>query len=148
MKQRMVRSGLLVCFYLLICGVLSTTVKANSWRKVNDRDTLRRIYSNTVVRGISLPQKDFDLNKVHSDWHIEYCQDGTGMLTFRGQSIPRTWRIKGNDQVCIATGAGERCYQYEQHSQYGLLFRSGLANSKQMPWGFTVSLKKPAFCSD
>jgi hypothetical protein len=44
----------------------------------------------------------------------EYSPDGTGMLYSWGASIPRTWALKGDDQVCITEENGEAlCYQFE-----------------------------------
>jgi hypothetical protein len=136
-----------ITFFLLNCLLLPSIVHANQWQRVIGQEALTSIFNNTTIRGIALPNNDLELNKIHTEYDIEYCQDGTGELTFWGQVIPRTWRIKGNDQACIRTDLGERCYYFEQHTQYGYLYRAGLVGSKQMPWGVIVSYDNPSLCN-
>ncbi len=144
--QKNFTRGCFSLFCLFSSLLFSSSANANQWQRVIGQESLARLFKNTTIHGVALPNKTFELNKIHTDWHIEYCQDGTGELTFWGQATPRTWRIKGNDQACIRTDSGERCYYYEQHTQYGLLFRAGLVGSRQTPWGFTVTYNNPALC--
>ena len=133
---------------LCLVFMLAPLGNANQWQKINDPDALAKIYNNTVLVGVQWPRQQYDLNKIPTDWQIEYCQDGSGRLTFWGEVTPRSWRIKGRNQVCITTDYGEKCYFFEQHSIYGKLYRSGLAGSKIAPWVFKISDRQPAICEN
>ena len=55
----------------------------------------------------------------------EYSPDGTGMLYSWGASIPRTWAVKGDDQVCITEESGESlCYRFEISADTPGLYRA------------------------
>jgi hypothetical protein len=55
----------------------------------------------------------------------EYSPDGTGMLYSWGASIPRTWAVRGDDQVCIREENGETlCYRFEINSGTPGLYRA------------------------
>lgn len=45
----------------------------------------------------------------------EYRPDGTGTVYSWGEAFPRTWRIEGEDQLCITDRKGEVCYLIERH---------------------------------
>lgn len=140
------RNKMVLWFGLTVFTLMSSSVNAGQWKKIDTEESLKEMFNNVTVRGFSVPQKNFELNKVQTDWQIEYCHDGTGILTFMGQTYPRKWVIKGNDHVCITSDYGERCYYYEQHIKYGSLYRSGLVGSRKTPWSFTISKTKSEIC--
>ena len=83
--QAIVLSGLIV---------LSTAALAQSseWIPITGAETLRKFMSGTKVER-KLPSGDLSRG--------EYHPDGTGTLYSWGASIPRTWEVKGDEQVCI-----------------------------------------------
>lgn len=54
----------------------------------------------------------------------EYFPDGTGTLSAWGADIPRTWEVKGDDQVCITEKRTINCYQIENNSSDPNLYRA------------------------
>ena len=53
----------------------------------------------------------------------EYFADGTGVLYSWGATIPRTWSIKGEDQLCITAGLETNCYLIDRHINKFDLYR-------------------------
>lgn len=137
-----------ISLWVSTCLLLMLPILGNAdeWQKINDPKSLDEIYNDTVLVGVQWEQSQFHLNFAPTDWNIEYCQDGTGQLTFKGIVSPRSWKIKGKDQVCITTEFGEKCYFYERHLKYKGLYRNGLVGSKTPTWVFRVSDQKPTIC--
>jgi len=53
----------------------------------------------------------------------EYFPDGTGTLYSWGAKIPRTWEVKGDDQICITAREKTKCYKLERNSDNPDLYR-------------------------
>lgn len=121
-------------------------VCASDWKRVGDPETLAAIYSDTTLRGVNYPQSEIAYNKLNTEWQIDYCSDGTGILTFMGHTYPRTWAVKGQDQVCVTVHSEEKCYFYEEHTKYLDVYRSGVSDKRAAPWVFVVNRQKPAIC--
>lgn len=90
----------------LIC-MLSTpamTQSSKDWVDIKDPKELRALYSNKTFKG--------------NDWVAHFRADGKGILiAMGGKPIPRTWEVKGNDQVCItSTEVGvTNCFRFQRH---------------------------------
>ena len=54
----------------------------------------------------------------------EYNADGTGTLYSWGARIQRTWKIEGDDRVCITAERVTFCYQFERNSDNENLYRA------------------------
>ena len=55
----------------------------------------------------------------------EYRADGTGTLySWGGAQVPRTWAVKGNDQVCVTARQITQCWKLEKNSADPTLYRS------------------------
>lgn len=54
----------------------------------------------------------------------EYRPDGTGTLYAWGASIPRTWSVKGDDQICITAESVTQCYTLERNAANPELYRA------------------------
>lgn len=141
----------------LIFTLLPTLVShASDWEKINNAELLKPIFNNTTLRGISWARSEFEINKLPTDWEVEYCQDGTGVLTFMGLPNARKWRLSTNAKwrlkssaiACITTDLGEKCYFYEQHVKYGKLYRAGLVGDNIAPWTFVISDEIPSLCNN
>lgn len=130
---------------LLFC-LHSSTVFASDWKKIRDHETLKRIYSDTTLRGVNYPHSNYDYNQLNTEWQIDYCSDGSGILTFMGHTYPRSWRIEGSDQICVAVHSEEKCYFYEEHPKYLDVYRTGVVGKRNAPWVFAVHRQKPQIC--
>lgn len=90
---------------VVLALLLSRSAFAQQWAPVTGTDQLRAIVSGTVLEG-TLKEG------VHAI--ARYNSDGTGVLNAWGGSFSRTWRVKGDDQVCIDIGEEQRCLQFEK----------------------------------
>lgn len=86
----------------------ATSQGSNSMVDIKTSGELRELFSNKTFKG--------------SNWTAYYRSDGKGLLIdSRRKPEPATWKIKGEDQVCV-TFAGAYltstiCYRYQQHKQ-------------------------------
>jgi len=55
----------------------------------------------------------------------EYRADGTGTLySWGGAQIPRTWEVKGDDQVCVTARQVTQCWKLEKNTADPALYRA------------------------
>ncbi|MEP1473003.1 MAG: hypothetical protein ABJK20_15010 [Halieaceae bacterium] len=99
-RSRAVRPFLFTLLFALPGAVLAQT-----WEPYTGAENLRRLMSDTVVE--AKPKEG--VTSVG-----RYNKDGTGELTVWGETFPRTWRIEGEDQVCITVGQSETCARLEK----------------------------------
>ncbi|MEH6585014.1 MAG: hypothetical protein V7720_00575 [Halioglobus sp.] len=85
--------------------LLSSQLMAQSWEPYTGAENLRRLMSDTVMEGA--PREGVTST-------ARYNADGTGDLTAWGETFPRTWRVQGEDQVCVSVGEGENCVRLEK----------------------------------
>ncbi|MEP4149249.1 MAG: hypothetical protein ABJL54_18665 [Halioglobus sp.] len=90
---------------LLPLLILPATAFAQSWEPYTGAENLRLLMSDTVVEG--KPKEG--VTSIG-----RYNKDGTGELKVWGETFPRTWRVVGEDQVCISAGQGENCARFEK----------------------------------
>ena len=78
----------------LICALSASAAAQSSkdWVDVKDPKELRAIYSDKTFRG-----KDGN----GAPFVAHFRSDGKGIAVDKDQRIPRTWEVKGKDQVCI-----------------------------------------------
>ena len=79
----------------------------SEWIAIENPAELRAIYSNTTFHGSA-----FTGDAAQGRPFVgEFRSDGTGTLLIEGRRIPRTWEVKGNDQVCATDATGTNCYR-------------------------------------
>jgi hypothetical protein len=93
-------SGVLVC--TLFAPAIS--LSAGDWVDIKDPNELRALYSNKTFRG--------------NGWVGHYRADGKGELAVNGgDPHPRTWEVRGDDQVCVILAEGKySCNRFQRHS--------------------------------
>jgi hypothetical protein len=79
---------------------------STDWVDIKDPKELRALYSNKTFHGkvVGGPA-----------WVAYHRSDGKALLVINGKKIPRTWRVKGNDQVCVTTTTETTCYTYQRN---------------------------------
>jgi len=82
---------------------LVTTPALADWAQVIGADELQTLYTNKTFRGTA--------------WIGYYCADGRGVVRVAGENNPRTWRVEGDDQVCIDSLGDVTCYTYERNDK-------------------------------
>lgn len=80
---------------------------ASEWRKVEDPNELRALYANKTHRQLSYSR---EATMTH------YRADGKALFVQGERRIPRTWEVKGNDQVCWRDDVqGQFCVHVERN---------------------------------
>ena len=99
---------------LLLVVSMPAMAQDDEWITVTGADTLSNFMKGrTAVR--KLPDGEVTRG--------EYFADGTGVVREYGASFPRTWEIKGDDQVCISSARGHVCYTFERNTADPDLYR-------------------------
>ncbi len=103
----MKRRGIALAAGALVYALSASALAQSSadWVDVTDPKELRALYSNKTFRG-----KAGD----GSPFVGYYRADGSGLLIWGGQRIPRTWVVKGS-QVCITDPKVTNCFAFQRH---------------------------------
>lgn len=97
---------------VLVTGIVFCTLSAlaiaqgwKDWVDIKNAQELRALYSNKTFRG--------------NGWVGHYRADGKGILIAQGgKPVPRTWEVKGNDQVCVTPeGGATSCFRFQRNSK-------------------------------
>lgn len=94
--------ALLMCLFAVMTG---PTYAAN-WVDLSGAETLREFVSGAraeiyLKSGVTASG--------------EYFADGTAKIDAWGETFPRTWEVRGDDQVCYISTTETNCYTYEQN---------------------------------
>lgn len=89
---------------------MKTSESSKEWVAIKTPEELRAIYSNTTLRGTVFGNK----GARSTPFMGHYRSDGTGVLIVGDRRLPRTWEIKGNDQVCVTDAEATNCYRYQR----------------------------------
>jgi hypothetical protein len=76
------------------------------WVEIEDPKELRAIYSNKTFRGKGRDGAPFVAH---------YSADGRGIVIEGNKRTPRTWAVKGQDQVCETDDRGIDCFTFQRH---------------------------------
>jgi hypothetical protein len=85
---------------------------AAQWIPIRNVDELRAIYTDTTIQGTA----EVGRSRRVTPFTGQYRADGTGILFISGRQIPRTWEVKGDDQVCATDTSGKNCYRLERNA--------------------------------
>lgn len=107
MNSKQVASALFV-FAGLASSSAAISQGSNNMVDIKTASELRELFSNKTFKG--------------SYFTAHYRSDGKGQFILRNQRTdPATWKIKGEDQVCITImGANlttNNCYRFQRHKQ-------------------------------
>ena len=101
------RKTLAICAALALLG--AGAAAAADWKKVEDPNELRALYANKTHRQLSYSRES---TVTH------YRADGKALFVQGERRIPRTWQVKGNDQVCWSDDIqGQYCVHVERSKQ-------------------------------
>jgi hypothetical protein len=89
------------CTAIAFC-LFTASALANDWVDIKNSEELAALYSNKTFKG--------------SGWTAHFRADGKGVLLSQGNRIPRTWKVSGNDQVCVTPENGPtNCFRFQQN---------------------------------
>jgi hypothetical protein len=102
------RVGILAAALLAFSAPPTQAQGSKDWVEIKDPDELRALYSNKTFRFIHA-----EVNKPAA---IYYRADGKGVMVLGDRRYPRTWEIKGANQVCINDDIrGQWCYRVQRN---------------------------------
>lgn len=99
----------------LLRAVPAISDEPKDWVDIKSANELQALYSNKTFKG-----KDWK----DRPWVGHYRPDGQGVMLFEGGRYPRTWAIKGNDQVCATTTLRTTCYRFQRHKTKPGVYRN------------------------
>jgi len=100
-KSASLVGGMAVC--VLCAPAIAQAQK--QWIEVKSPQELRALYTNKTFRG--------------NGWTGHYRADGKGIMVSQGRTVPRTWKVTGNDQVCVTPqGAATACFRFARHREF------------------------------
>ena len=95
--------------------LLSSFALAQTWEPVTGVDNLSALFSDTVMTGTL---------KDSVTATATYNSDGTGELKAWGDTFPRSWQVKSEDQACIDIEDRTRCYNVEKDTSVANQYRA------------------------
>lgn len=101
---------------------------AGDWIEVKGASEVRDLYSNKTLEG----------QAGGNGFVGHYSADGRGILIMNGNRSPRTWTVKGEDQICVTQERGTDCFTFERNRKN----RSEIIGRHvSQPWSFTATIK-------
>ena len=89
----------------ILVFALSSPVASQEWVDIKDAKELQALHSNKTFR--------CHINEVPFVEH--YRADGKGIMIFsEKRRLASTWKVKGNDQVCVSIESGTSCWQFQR----------------------------------
>lgn len=108
MKMTALIAGAALC-------LAAVPVHASDWQDIKDPAALRALYSNKTFKG-----KDY----LDRPFVGHYRADGQGVMIWQGTRVPRTWTVKGDDQVCVKLPWDSPCYRLQRHKATPGVYRT------------------------
>ena len=102
-------------FIGLAVTLFCSNVHAQNWEAVDDSQTLKSLFSDAVI---------VTTLKDGVKAEARYNRDGTGELRAWGDTFPRTWEVRGKDQVCIGISNDTICYKVERNADTQRQYRA------------------------
>lgn len=106
------------CDFILSSVLLVASSVASAqdgqWSQLTGAETLRQFISGLQAER-TLPNGEISRG--------EYRPDGTGTLYSWGEYFPRTWAVKGDDQLCLTERQVQVCYRIEESTSDSGLYR-------------------------
>ena len=87
---------------------------AKDWVDIKSAKELRALYSNKTFKG-----KDY----LDRPWIGHYRADGQGIMISEAGRIPRSWEVKGDDQVCVKSSSSTPCFRFQRHKTKAGIYR-------------------------
>jgi len=112
-KQNLLRVMCTACSLVAMSG----PTYAENWTSLSGAETLRDFVSGAKV--------EIDL-KPDVTATGEYFPDGTAKIEAWGETFPRTWEVRNDNQVCYMSVTETNCYSFEQNLDAPGEFRAAL----------------------
>ena len=120
---------------LVLSALPALTQTSKDWVDIKGENALRALYANKTHRARTFVTHN--------------RADGQGIYVAKGSDVrvPRTWRVKGNDQVCLAPKDGDPlCFRYQQSTKNPAeIVAIGESRGQRVMFMFTVEDGIPKF---
>lgn len=101
-------TGFVTGMVVLLLSAPAVAQSSKDWVDITNAEELRALYSDKTFKG----------NGPYGNPIVShYRSDGKGMLITGDRRIPRTWEVRGNDQVCVSDARETNCYRAQRHKQ-------------------------------
>jgi hypothetical protein len=114
-KKESMRRFLTAMAVMLFVLISTSIAQSEEWQPVTGEENLRNFMSGTTLEW---EEPGAGKNKG------EYRADGTGTLHTFGAPIPRTWEVKGDDQISVKVGKVIQSWRLERNTADPTLYRS------------------------
>jgi hypothetical protein len=133
--MRIMATALMAGVLLSLAAAPALAQSSADWVDIKSAKELQALFSNKTFKG-----KDW----MDRPWVGHYRPDGQGIMLFEGGRYPRTWQVKGDDQVCVKALTGPACYRFQRHRTKPGVYRNiNVANNNMVE--FTVEAGVPQF---
>jgi len=126
---RLMKVGLVAAAVTTGCA---TVDESKDWVDIKDPNELRAIYSDKTIKG----HLTFDYSRPYT---LYSKADGTGRIHYEGRQIDMTWKLNGNDQVCLKWPGASPCLLYQRHKTKAGVYRSYNPSTRRYGNDMTVT---------
>lgn len=109
MKSKLLRIG------ALSLGLSCAAQASANWTDVIDAGELRSLHANTTMQGRTGKGDDF---------YAHFYEGGASRVIAKGASMPGSWHLNGNHEVCVKGMDGAECYRFQKTGEYETLYRA------------------------
>lgn len=109
---------------------ISANLMADNWSQVNDVNTVKGLFSDTVIK---TPLKK-GVEAV-----ANFKSDGTGELKAWGETYPRVWEVKDNGEVCVGISGKPVCFSLGKNTDKKNIYRAKNLSTNEV---FEMSIEK------
>jgi hypothetical protein len=114
-KMKIIAAALLSGTLSCLAALSVSADDSKDWVDIKNPQELRALYSNKTFKG-----KDY----LDRPFIGHYRADGQGIMIGAQGRVPRSWEVKGNDQVCVKLPWESPCYRFLRHTSKPGLYRA------------------------
>lgn len=92
----------------LLSALTVTGLQAQDWSDISGENTLVKMVSGATA-SIEVSPGVIATGK--------YLADGSAVIEAWGEDFTRSWRVKGDDQVCYSSATETNCFSFEQSQE-------------------------------
>jgi len=111
--------GTILFGLIVMTFVTAGPAYADNWADLSGAETLRKFVAGasgaeTLRKFVAGASAEIELRQGVVAIG-EYYEDGTAKIEAWGETFPRTWEVRGDDQVCYSSATETNCYTFEQN---------------------------------
>jgi hypothetical protein len=96
-------------------GIACASQASANWTDVTDASELRALYTNTTMQGRTEKGEGF---------YAHFYDSGVGRVVTKGASLPGSWNLNGNHEVCVKGMDGAECYRFQKTGEFETIYRA------------------------